>query len=53
MYKIIVKNGLVGEGVDFERVRRITGYLTTTKRANNAKSAEFADRIPHPLTRRK
>ena len=35
-----VKNvdGMVGEGVKFERVRRITGYLTgTTERWNGSK----------------
>lgn len=31
----------------FERVRRITGYLTTLKRMNNAKSAEVSDRLSH------
>ena len=33
----------VGEGVDFERIRRITGYLVgTTDRFNNGKRAEEA-----------
>lgn len=32
----------------FERIRRITGYLVgTTDRWNNAKSAELKDRVTH------
>ena len=31
-------NGIVGEGVKFERIRRVTGYLVgTLDRFNNAK----------------
>ncbi len=38
----------VGEGVGFERIRRITGYLVgTTDRFNNAKRAEERDRVKH------
>ena len=38
----------VGEGVKFERIRRITGYLVgTTDRFNNAKQAEERDRVKH------
>ena len=37
----------IGEGVGFERIRRITGYLTNLNRANNAKTAEIADRVKH------
>ena len=33
--------------VPFERIRRITGYLVTMKRANNAKTAEIHDRVKH------
>ncbi|MFR1851201.1 MAG: anaerobic ribonucleoside-triphosphate reductase [Clostridium perfringens] len=34
--------------VDFERIRRITGYLVgTTDRWNNGKKAELKDRIKH------
>ena len=37
-----------GEGVLFERVRRITGYLVgTLDRFNNAKRAEERDRVKH------
>lgn len=39
---------MVGEGVGFERIRRITGYLVgTTDRWNNAKKAEEQDRVKH------
>ena len=39
------KKVLVGEGVKFERIRRITGYLVgTVDRFNNAKRAEVEDR---------
>ena len=39
---------IVGEGVKFERIRRITGYLVgTTDRFNNAKRAEEHDRVKH------
>lgn len=38
----------IGEGVAFERIRRITGYLVgTTERFNNAKRAEEKDRVKH------
>ena len=37
---------IVGEGVKFERIRRITGYLVgTTDRFNNGKKAEERDRV--------
>lgn len=39
---------MVGEGVRFERIRRITGYLVgTLDRFNNAKFAEVKDRVAH------
>lgn len=39
---------LIGEGVGFERIRRITGYLVgTLDRFNNAKRAEERDRVRH------
>ena len=38
----------VGEGVKFERIRRITGYLVgTLDRFNNAKKEEVQDRVCH------
>jgi len=42
---------LVGEGVGFERIRRITGYLVgTLDRFNDAKRAEVEDRVKHSLS---
>jgi len=39
---------VVGKGVKFERIRRITGYLVgTMDRWNNAKRAEEKDRVKH------
>ena len=43
---------MVGEGVGFERIRRITGYLVgTVDRFNDAKRAEVRDRVKHSLTK--
>ena len=42
------KDGVVGEGLRFERIRRITGYLVgTIDRFNNAKRAELNERVKH------
>ena len=39
---------MIGQGVKFERIRRITGYLVgTLDRWNNGKQAEEKDRIKH------
>lgn len=39
-----------GEGVPFQRIRRITGYLVgTLDRFNNAKRAEERDRVKHGM----
>ena len=39
---------LVGEGVRFERIRRITGYLVgSVDRFNDAKAAEVRDRVTY------
>ena len=41
-------NKKVGEGIRFERIRRITGYLVgTVDRFNDAKKAEVEDRVKH------
>ena len=41
-------NGIVGKGVKFERIRRVTGYLVgTLDRFNDAKKAEVHDRVKH------
>ena len=38
----------IGDGVGFERIRRITGYLVgTVDRFNNGKRAEERDRVKH------
>ena len=43
---------LIGEGIPFERIRRITGYLVgDMNRFNNAKRAEVRDRSPHDTSR--
>ena len=40
----------VGEGVKFDRIRRITGYLVgTLDRFNNAKKEEVNDRVCHGI----
>ena len=47
-----VKNvdGKVGEGVRFERIRRITGYLVDTlDRFNDAKASEVKERVKHGI----
>ena len=44
------KEIMIGEGVKFERIRRITGYLVgTLDRFNNGKRAEEADRVKHSV----
>ncbi len=44
------ENKYVGDGVGFERIRRITGYLVgTVDRFNNAKRAEEKDRVKHGI----
>ena len=41
---------LIGQGLKFERIRRITGYLVgTTDRFNNAKQCEEKDRRKHGM----
>lgn len=39
---------VIGDGIQFERIRRITGYLVgTIDRFNNAKANEVRDRVVH------
>ena len=39
---------IIGEGVKFERIRRVTGYLSgDVSRFNNGKRAEEHDRVKH------
>lgn len=41
-------NSKIGESVEFERIRRICGYLVgNLDRWNNAKKAEEKDRVKH------
>lgn len=44
-------NEKMGQGVAFERIRRITGYLVgTMDKWNDAKRAEERDRVKHGLS---
>lgn len=46
--RLKAENGIVGEGVKFDRIRRVTGYLVgTLDRFNNGKRAEEQDRVKH------
>ena len=46
--RLHARNGIVGQGVKFERIRRVTGYLVgTLARFNNGKRAEEHDRVKH------
>ncbi len=48
MQKQSVQDEIIGEGVPFSRIRRITGYLVgDMDRWNDAKKAEEADRVKH------
>ncbi len=50
MEKEVKKSKKVGEGVKFDRIRRITGYLVgTLDRFNNAKKEEVNDRVTHGI----
>lgn len=41
-------DNLIGVGVGFQRIRRITGYLVgTLDRFNDAKRAEVQERVKH------
>ena len=46
------RNEKLGQGVGFERIRRITGYLVgTMDKWNDAKRAEERDRVKHSLSK--
>ena len=48
------KSPIIGKGQGFERIRRITGYLTGTLDGwNSAKRAEERDRVKHPVNTHK
>lgn len=57
MEERVMKSGCdvkYGEGVKFERIRRITGYLVgTVDRFNDAKAAEVKDRVKHTKKKNK
>ena len=43
-----MKKQKMGQGIKFERIRRITGYLVgTLDKWNDAKKAEEKDRVKH------
>ena len=43
-----MQNKKIGDGVLFERIRRITGYIVgTMDKWNDAKKAEERDRVKH------
>ncbi len=45
---MIEKKNQIGEGVNFQRIRRITGYLVgSTERFNDAKQCEERQRVKH------
>ena len=44
----IAEDGTIGNGVSFQRIRRVTGYLVgSLDRFNNGKRAEERDRVKH------
>ena len=44
----------IGKGIKFERIRRITGYLSgDVSRFNNGKRAEERDRVKHTFDAKK
>jgi hypothetical protein len=46
--KLKIKDGKVGEGIGFVRIRRITGYLVgDIEWWNDAKKKEEKDRVKH------
>ena len=50
MDKEVKRTKMVGEGIKFDRIRRITGYLVgTLDRFNNAKKQEVNDRVTHGI----
>ena len=45
----MTKKTLIGEGVKFTHIARITGYLAQTDRFNSAKLCEVKERVKHNL----
>ena len=47
----MMESKMVGEGVKFERIRRITGYLVgAMDKWNDGKRAEEKDRVKHDVS---
>ena len=44
---VIVSDGKRGKGVKFQRLRRITGYISVLSQFNDGKQAEEKDRVKH------
>lgn len=50
----VVTDKMLGKGVGFERIRRITGYLVgSLDRFNSGKKAEEHDRVKHTVVNQK
>lgn len=48
-----IKPEKLGEGVKFERIRRITGYLVGSMESwCNSKKAEERDRVKHSMSKK-
>lgn len=48
----IINKEMRGKSIDFERIRRITGYLVPDIRYwNNGKKSELRDRVKHNVER--
>lgn len=48
-----MKPNKLGNGVMFERIRRITGYIVgTMDKWNDAKKAEERDRVKHTMVKK-
>lgn len=46
-----IRDGMIGEGIPFQRIRRITGYLVgSLDKFNDGKRAEEADRVKHRVS---
>ena len=49
--EVIMSEKVRGKGVEFDRIRRITGYLVgTLDRFNSGKRAEEHDRVKHNIS---
>ena len=50
--QVKIEQEKLGQGVGFERIRRITGYLVgTMDKWNDAKRAEERDRVKHGMNK--